>query len=69
MTIGWSLKDGIITFNLSEQGESDLAYEQYFSDNNITLLRSEDDNRPLTLVVKDENLAKNIISEWLLLSK
>jgi hypothetical protein len=69
MTIGWSLKDGIITFNLSEQGESDLIYEQYFSDNNITLLRSEDDNRPLTLVVKDENLAKNIISEWLLLSK
>jgi hypothetical protein len=68
MTIGWSLKDGIITFNLSEQGESDLVFEQYFSDNNITLLRSEDDNRPLTLVLKDENLAKNIISEWLLLN-
>lgn len=69
ITIGWSLEDSIITFNLSEQGESDLVYEQYFSDNNITLIKSEDTNRPLTLVVKDENLAKNIISEWLLLSK
>ena len=67
--IGWSLEDGELTLKLSESGENDLVYSQYLSDNNMVLVKSVDGHGPLTLVLKDENLARNIISEWLLLNK
>ncbi|WP_160063440.1 hypothetical protein [Psychromonas sp. L1A2] len=68
--INWSLDNGLLTLDLSTQGEADLILSPYFADDNITLIKSVDDNRLLTLIaVKDENLATNIISQWLLLSK